>query len=79
MADITKILAEERILAVERQIRSPLPKGVERSILCPYCGELNIHNGQMFCCDLLRKAVLAVLIADRALKSAEAGERALVN
>jgi hypothetical protein len=67
-------LAEERMAAVERQLQKNVPRGVKRFILCPYCGSWNFPHRE-FCCDLLRKAVVAVLVADRALKAAAAGEK----
>lgn len=72
-------LAGERMLSVERQLHQHLPRGVQRNIVCPYCGRMNFQSNRRFCCDLLRRAVLAVLMADRMLKTAEAAERASVN
>ena len=72
-------LAEERMLAVERQLHKHLPQGVRRNILCPYCGSWNMPESRTFCCELLRFAVVTVLVADRALKQAAAAERALSN
>ena len=73
------ILAEERMAAVERQIHKHVPKGVMRRILCPYCGTWNSPKGRVFCCELLRKAVVTVLVADRALAQAAAAEKAMQN
>jgi hypothetical protein len=70
-------LAANRMAAVERQIHAKCRSGYKR-ILCPYCGHWN-KRGSEFCCDLLRKAVVAVLLGDRALETAEAGERAMQN
>ena len=70
-------LAAKRMETVERQIRAKCRAGYKR-ILCPYCGHWN-KRGREFCCDLLRKAVVAVLLGDRALETAEAGERAMQN
>jgi len=36
---IDKIIAEERMLAVERQVHAIVPKGAERVILCPYANQ----------------------------------------
>lgn len=73
-------LAAERMRSVERQIHRKLPAGLRRSIICPYCGALNYHEpGGLFCCDTLRMAVVTVLVSDRALKAAEAGERSIVH
>lgn len=69
-------LAEERVKAVERQINRHLPPGCRASILCPYCGTWNFNDGKGFCCDLLRRAVLAVMMGKRAMKMQEAAERA---
>ncbi len=71
-------LAEERMASVERQIHKHVPAGVKHSILCPYCGAWNFPH-QPLCCDLLRKAVVTVLVADRAIAAAKAGEKALGN
>lgn len=73
-------LAEKRLESVERQIHQIVPKGVIRRILCPYCGAWNSHTkGKLLCCDLLRRAIVTILVADRALKAAEAGERSMQN
>ena len=72
-------LAEERMAAVERQIHKFVPKGVTRRILCPYCGTWNSPKGRTFCCELLRHAVVTVLVADRALAQAAAAEKAMQN
>ena len=73
-------LAAERMRAVERQIHRYVPPGVRRSIRCPYCNALNFHEpGGLFCCDTLRHAVVTVLVADRALAAAEAGEKQIVH
>lgn len=73
-------LAEERMQSVERQIHKYIPANVRRSIRCPYCGGLNFHEpGVLLCCDLLRKAIVTVLVADRALAAAQAGERTIVH
>ena len=73
-------LAAERMRAVERQIHRYVPPGVRRSIRCPYCNALNFHEpGGLFCCDTLRHAVVTVLVADRALAAAEAGENQIVH
>lgn len=76
--NIGKILAEERMVTVERQIHAPLVPGTERVILCPYCGSDNLPHVP-FCCDTLRKAVIAVLMADRMMKNAQAAEKAANN
>jgi hypothetical protein len=57
-------LAEERMASVERQIHEKLKPGQTRCILCPYCDQFNFPHRQ-FCCELLRDAVLAVLMVDR--------------
>ena len=72
-------LAEERMAAVERQIHRYLPKGITRRILCPYCGMWNSPQGRTFCCELLRYAVVTILVADRAIERAKAAERAMNN
>jgi hypothetical protein len=71
-------LAEERMIAVERQVHKSVPPGVKHTILCPYCGNWNFPHTSL-CCELLRFAVTTILVADRAIKTAQAGERALVN
>jgi hypothetical protein len=72
-------LAEERMEAVERQLHKHLPQGVRRNLLCPYCGSWNLPESRTFCCELLRFAVVTVLVADRAIKQASAAERAMQN
>jgi hypothetical protein len=72
-------IAEGRMAAVERQLHKHIPPGIRRSILCPYCGYWNFPESRTFCCELLRFAVVTVLVADRALKTAQAQERTLVN
>jgi hypothetical protein len=85
MAEISELpksetqLAEDRMEAVERQLHRNLPPGVKRNILCPYCGAWNFPSGRTFCCELLRFAVVTILVADRALTQAAAAEKALQN
>ena len=73
------LMADKRMEAVERQLHKHIPAGIPRRILCPYCGTWNSPKGRTFCCDLLRKAVVTVLVADRALKQAAVAERAMQN
>ena len=75
---IDKIIAEERMLAVERQVHALVPKGAERVIMCPYCQSENLPHVP-FCCETLRHAVVTILVADRALKQAAAAEKAMQN
>jgi hypothetical protein len=49
-----------------------------RILVCPYCNSDNLPHVP-FCCDLMRKAVLAVLMGDRMMKQAQAAERAQNN
>lgn len=72
-------LARERMAEVERQLHMPLPAAVHRNILCPYCGCLNLAVTRKLCCDLLRKAVIAILSADRLERNAKIAERAMQN
>lgn len=72
-------LAEERLLSIERQLHKSVPKGVQRNIICPYCGRMNFQRKRTFCCELLRFAVVTVLVADRAMRQAEAAEKAMQN
>ena len=72
-------LAEERMAAVERQLHKHLPQGVRRNLLCPYCGSWNMPASRTFCCELMRFAVVTVLVADRALKQAAAADKAMQN
>lgn len=66
-------LGAECMASVERQIEAHVPAGVRRTIICPFCGHLNIRApGTLLCCDDLRKAMIAVLMGKRALKIAEA-------
>jgi hypothetical protein len=75
---IDKVIAEERMLAVERQVHALVPKGAERVIMCPYCQSENLPHVP-FCCETLRHAVVTILVADRALKQAAAAEKAMQN
>ena len=56
--------SEDKIANVEKQLRAirrnPIP-GVLDVIHCPYCGDENTE-GQELCCNLLRKAMAAVVI-----------------
>jgi uncharacterized OB-fold protein len=70
------VLAEENMASVERQIHKTVPRGTRHNILCPYCGRWNFPHREL-CCDLLRQAVIAVLLGDRMMKTAEAGEKAM--
>lgn len=45
-------------------IEAGSPVGAIPSIKCPYCGDLNVW-GQNFCCELLRRCVITVLIGKR--------------
>lgn len=73
-----EVLAQRRLERVQDQITRKLPTGVTRRILCPYCGSWNEPH-EMLCCDTLRKAVIAVVSGQRALRIAEAAERAANN
>lgn len=70
-------IAEERMAAVERQVHKACREGA-RPLLCPYCGAWNMPKAKL-CCEWMRLAVTTVLVADRALKQAEAAERAANN
>jgi len=72
-------LAEERMASVERQLHKHVPKGIAHMILCPYCSTWNHPRTRKFCCDLLRKAIIAVLSADKLKHNAEIAERAMNN
>lgn len=75
---IDKIIAEERMASVERQVHAIVPKGAQRVIYCPYCQSENLPHVP-FCCETLRRAVVTVLVADRALAQAAAAEKAMQN
>ena len=72
-------LAVQRMESVERQLHKYLPKGIRRNLLCPYCSKWNFPESRTFCCELLRFAVVTVLVADRAMRQAEAAEKAMQN
>lgn len=61
----------DKMAYVERQVLGRHARGCTITILCPWCSKLNLQ-GQLLCCDDLRKAVIAVLMGDRAMKIAEA-------
>ena len=71
-------IAEKRMAAVERQVHRQRAPGSKLAILCPYCGSWNFPH-QSFCCETLRLAIVTICVADRALKTAQANERAMVN
>jgi hypothetical protein len=71
-------LAYQRLMLVQDQITRKRKAGFKRKILCPYCGHWNVR-GNEFCCDILRRAVICILSARRALAIAEAEERARAN
>lgn len=73
------LMAEERMASVERQLHKHLPRGIRRNLLCPYCGSWNLPSSRTFCCELMRFAVVTVLVADRALRQATAYEKAMQN
>jgi hypothetical protein len=60
----------EKMASVEQQINAHVPKGVTRTLLCPFCGWLNLQ-GQLLCCDDMRKAVIAVLSGKRMVRLAQ--------
>lgn len=74
-------LAHERLMSVQDQMFRKVPTGYRRKILCPYCGHWNVRkpNENLLCCNTLRKAIIAILSGRRALKMAEAAERAQNN
>lgn len=49
------------------------------SLTCPYCLGKSHQTNRTFCCDELRHAVIAILSGERALKTAEAAEKAMQN
>lgn len=68
-------LAHDRLIRVQNQIFAKHCL----MILCPYCGKANFKRKRTFCCDTLRKAVIAILSGQRALAIAAAEERAANN
>jgi hypothetical protein len=50
----------EKLQSVERQIATCELLGIYH-LTCPYCGEENNANKEALCCELLGKAVLAIL------------------
>ena len=48
-------------------------------IFCPYCQGISFRSSRAICCDTMRHAVIAVLSGERALKTAEAAEKAMQN
>ena len=48
-------------------------------VFCPYCGGISFKRVRGFCCDTMRHAVIAILSGERALKTAEAAEKAMQN
>jgi hypothetical protein len=72
---IEEMRGKHRMRLVEMQI---LSDNCEK-VVCPFCKEENLKAERRFCCDLLRKAVVAVLAGQRALKTAAAAEKAMQN
>jgi hypothetical protein len=75
---IEEQLATERLMLVQDQIFKKLPLHMKRKILCPNCGHWNVKGNEL-CCHTLRKAVIAILSAARAMKTSEAAERSMQN
>ena len=63
-------IGAEKMASVESQINAHHPPGCTITILCPFCGVLNLQ-GQLLCCEIMRKAVIAVMMGKRAIKMAE--------
>lgn len=60
----------EKMASVHDQILGHHAPGCTITILCPFCGVLNLQ-GQLLCCHDLRKAVIAVLSGWRMMRLAE--------
>ena len=65
--------SEQKIAYVEKQIAA-CKQGRQNSINCPYCDSQNIE-GNPLCCDLLGRAVAAILIRQDMKAKAEHAER----
>jgi len=71
-------IAHERLMLVQDQLNGPQTQRFGK-ILCPYCGHWNFKRTRTLCCDTLRKAIIAILSGERALRIAEAQQRAELN
>ncbi len=67
---------EEQIFSVESQIIE-CAEGNSKEIICPYCGTVNVATNESLCCDLLGKAVVAILDRLRFLEAKGNVERIL--
>lgn len=75
MSQDEKAIAAANLEYVESQVLAP---NCDR-IVCPYCKQFSFRSARAFCCDTLRHAVIAILYGQRALKIAEAAEKAMQN
>lgn len=62
--------AAEKMASVEQQINAHHPPGCTITLLCPFCGVLNLQ-GQLLCCHDMRKAIIAVQMGKRIMRLAE--------
>lgn len=62
---------EEKLASVESQISG---LGTVNLIDCPYCGKQSV-NGQVFCCETLMKAIVAIMQRQEAQDLAEQAAR----
>lgn len=63
-------IGAEMMASIESQINAHHPPGCTITLLCPFCGTLNLQ-GQLLCCEDMRKGVIAVLMGKRALRVAQ--------
>lgn len=52
--------AEKRIQSLEKQVRD-CELGIQSTIICPYCGEINNQEQERVCCAKFAAAVEAIL------------------
>ena len=74
MVSPEELESRHRLKLVKDQIEAETPVGEIKVIDCPYC-HLKNYEGNSFCCDTLRRAVLAIMMGKRNEKIAEQSGR----
>ena len=75
MSQNDKAVAAANLEYVAAQVLAPSCE----KIFCPYCQAISFRSSRAICCDTMRHAVIAILSGERALKTAEAAEKAMQN
>lgn len=70
--------SREKVLEVERQVRSMIEAGTDRLVFrCPFCGCESREENDILCCDEAAEVVNAVLDHIEHLERAEIVEQAM--